>query len=637
MTTYAALLLAIAVLPSDRLAMADRLFNRGRYDDAAKEYRALIGVKSIAEDELLFRLAECDRVSGRNAEARKNYAAVFGKHPDSRHAARSRFMYAMGAQGAERKSLLLELDSDRIEPGIRAAALYYLGSELSDVSMLERCIATDPKGKDAPYATLKTGATLTASNDPATRRKGVEKLLTIAFGETEMAGEALYLAALQCYRDKRHGEAGSLFRRYRRMHPKGEHAEEARSMSAWCDFLDGRYADAASACGDGETDDLAYIRAASAYAMGDSDRALALFRKYLEDYPQGRYRADAELPIARIEFDKARKADDSSKVLESAKRSFGISKLAADQLRLAWAYEKAGKAESASAEYDEVAKNFPGTDEAAEALYRRAMLDATAGNWSGAELALAEALASGKLGRRKSEALYWRGVAAFKLGHDEKGAGFLKEADAAGLDLDKSREARLMLADFDLKSGREDAAKTAYSALVKEGACARMSAARILSVGRLLGGADAEICAKALTESASAEWRQTGWELLGECEEAREAYAQAIESYRKAFNEDVRTESLAAAALRLGKLELRTGDFDKADTSLKKAIALNSGNSSARAEAYVALAKSAEGRGDAKSAVAYATVVTSLFDDDELCAEAKKIIEAHKDASGDGK
>ena len=49
---------------------------------------------------------------------------------------------------------------------------------------------------------------------------------------------------------------------------------------------------------------------------------------------------------------------------------------------------------------------------------------------------------------------------------------------------------------------------------------------------------------------------------------------------------------------------------------------------------YIALARSAEGRGDAKSAVAYATVVTSLFDDDELCAEAKKIIEAHKEGAG---
>ena len=51
-----------------------------------------------------------------------------------------------------------------------------------------------------------------------------------------------------------------------------------------------------------------------------------------------------------------------------------------------------------------------------------------------------------------------------------------------------------------------------------------------------------------------------------------------------------------------------------------------------RAEAYVTLAKNAGAKGDWKSAVAYATVVTSLFDDAEFCAEAKKIIDAHPEA-----
>ena len=41
------LLCAVSVLPSDRLAMADRLFNRGQYADAEKEYRALSGEKGI--------------------------------------------------------------------------------------------------------------------------------------------------------------------------------------------------------------------------------------------------------------------------------------------------------------------------------------------------------------------------------------------------------------------------------------------------------------------------------------------------------------------------------------------------------------------------------------------------------------
>ena len=631
--TAALLIAAIAVLPSDRLVMADRLFNRGRYADAEAEYRALVGAKDIAEDELLFRLAECDRAAGRNDAAKKGYQAIFGKFPDSRHAPRARFMYAMGMQGLERRRLLLELDSDRVPADIRAEALYRVGQEADDVEILARCVKLAPKGRFAPYASLRIGRHLTQSEDPADRRKGVEMLLGIAFGGGENADEALYLAAIQCYRDKKYGEAGSLFRRYRKMHPKGKYLSEARSMSVWSDFLQGRYADAAAACGDGETDDLAYVKAASAYAMGDNERALALFRKYLEDFPQGQYRANAELPIARIEFDSARKTQDVSRAVESARRSFGLSKLASDQLRLAWAYEKAGNAEAAAVEYDEIAKNFQGSEEAAEALYRRAMLSAAEGNWSGAELSLAEALASGKLGKRQGMAFYWRGVAAMKLGHESAAVGFLRQALEAGLGLDEAREARLMLADHDYKAGNRDAARAAYAALVREGACARMSASRIFAVGKFLGGAEGEPCAKELAKRDSPEWRQTGWALLGECEEARESYAAAISSYRKALAENARTESLAAATLRLGKLEFRAGEFDKADLTLKKSLGLNASDACARAEAYVTLAKNAEGSGDVKSAVAYATAVVSLFDDDEMCAEAKRILAAHPEVA----
>ena len=626
------LILAITVLPSDRMAMADRLFNNGKHEEAAVEYRALSGQKGIAADALLFRLAECDRVAGRTAEALKGYVELFTKYPESDHAAQARFMNAMGHQGLERRKLLAELDSDRIDLETRTAALYHLGSEASDPELLEKCVKLAPKGKYAPYANLKYGTLLNASKDPATRRKGVEVLLGLAFGGTELANEALYLAAIQSYREKKYGEAGSLFRRYRKNFPKGEHFDEALSMSAWCDFLEGRYADAAALCGEGKTDDLAYIRAACAYSTGDNANALRLFRKYLEDYPQGAYRADAELPIARMEFDSAAATNDFSKTIESAKRGFGLSKLAADELRLAWAYEKAGKPNDAAAEYAKVAEHFPGSAEAAEAMYFKAMIDARNDNWSAAELALAEAMASGKLGKRMAEATYWRGVAAMKLGHEVEGSGFLENAVAAGIGLDESREARLMVADFDYRSGRIEQAKTAYTKLVREGACERMSAARILSVGRLVDGGDAEICAKALTKSEAPEWRQAGWALLGDCETKREAYSAAIESYRKCLAENVKTEAAASAALALGRLEFRAGEFDKADVTLKKAIELNASNARVRAEAYVLLAKNAGAKGDWTSAVAYATVVTSLFDDEKLCAEAKKIIEEHPEA-----
>ena len=45
------------------------------------------------------------------------------------------------------------------------------------------------------------------------------------------------------------------------------------------------------------------------------------------------------------------------------------------------------------------------------------------------------------------------------------------------------------------------------------------------------------------------------------------------------------------------------------------------------------LAKNAEQKGDVQSACAYATVVVSLFDDEALCAEAKRILAAHPEAA----
>ena len=55
-------------------------------------------------------------------------------------------------------------------------------------------------------------------------------------------------------------------------------------------------------------------------------------------------------------------------------------------------------------------------------------------------------------------------------------------------------------------------------------------------------------------------------------------------------------------------------------------------DAAARGAAYLALAENAEAKGDAKSAVAYATVVTSLFDDAALVGAAKKILEEHPEA-----
>ena len=261
------------------------------------------------------------------------------------------------------------------------------------------------------------------------------------------------------------------------------------------------------------------------------------------------------------------------------------------------------------------------------------MIAARAKKWSACELALAEALSSGRNAKRRAESLYWRGVSAVQLGHEQEGATFLKDALSAGLPLDESREARLMLADFAWRSGKTDEAKAEYTKLVREGATERMSASKALSVGKLLGGDEAMTCAKQLIASDSAEWRQAGHVLMGTVEEKAENFTKAVESYRKAMAEDVCIADLPPAALALGKLESRAGEHDKADATLRRAVELNADSPRARAEAYVMLAKNAAAKGDVETARKYATVVTALFSDEELCAEAKKILDEHPEAA----
>ena len=635
----ALLFAAATVLPSDRMAMADRMFDRGDWAGARTEYAALRGAEGVAEDELLYRLAECARALKDNAAARAHYGELIDRHPLSRHAVRARLNRALAGTEAERRSELRLLDSDAVPAPVRATALYHLGVLNGDADAFARAAKLDPKGPYAVYARFRHAALVAENPDPAVRRQAIGELMEIARGaDRDLAREAVYLAATRSYADRRHAEASLLFARFLKTWPDDARAEHARTMAAWSDYLVGKYAEAAALCGERATDDFAYLRAACAQATGDRAKAKELMTRYLEAYPDGRYRAAVELPLARMAFDEAEKGGDVAKSIEAAKRSAELSKGAPDRMRLAWAYEKAGRTDEALAQYQGVARDFPSTDEAAEALFRKAMIDLRAKRWSAAELSLAEALAGGRNAPRRAEALYWRGIAASQLGHVEASCGFLAEALKLGLSLDAAREARLLLADADYAAGRLAAAKAAYAALVAEGACVRMNAAKIRSVGRFLLECregepalnEAKVCAKALVDAGGTpEWRQAGYALRGAAEEAGSEFAAAIASYRACMAEPVRTEETRPVSLALGILECNAQDHAAADLTLQEALKLNAADAGARAKAYLWLARNSERAGNARDACAYATVVVSLFDDAALAAEARKILEAH--------
>ena len=631
---------ALAIAPGDRLVMADRLFERGKVSLAKAEYEALRGEKEVSAEELVYRLAECERALGNKPRERELYAELLRRWPVSRHADRARLQKALAGTKDEMRAELKTLDSDKVPAEIRAAALYHLGVLDNNAEAFAASLKVDPKGKYALYAKF-SHATLTSDDpDPAVRRTATRELVEIHFSQAKsdpaLARKALYMAGIRTYGDKRYGDSSRIFRRYLQIYPGDERAASAKTMAAWSDYMSGKYADAAALCGDGGSDDADYLLAACAYAIGDRAQARERMTKYLEQHPQGRYREAVELPLARMDFEEAGKGDDASKAIDAALRGANLSGDTLDKLRLGWAYEKAGRDEDALAVYAGIATGRPGTSEAAEAAYRKALIDIRQAKWSSAELSLAEALASGKL-KNEAEALYWRGLASFMLGHEQEGAPMLRQAlDSGKLTLDQNREARLMLADMDFKLDNVKAAKDAYRQLVREGACERMSAAKIRSVGRFLlyatEGEDATeeaiACAKALFAKADTpQWRQAAKALEGAAEEMRGSYAAALEAYRIAMAEDAKTEDAPDAALALGILESKDGNTAKADAALREAVALSGSDPSRRAKAYLWLAKNSALAGDAQNACAYATVVITLFDDDAITSEAQKILD----------
>lgn len=624
-----------AVTPGDRMAMADRLFDKGNFAKARVEYEALKGAKGVAEDELLYRLAECDRSLGSALKAREEYGELLKKFPVSRHASRARLLRALSGSDEQKRAELRMLDSDNVATNIRAVALYHLGVLEKDAPMLERSAALDPKGHYAPYAKFHHASIVGSNPDPKIRQQAIRDLNDIIYAnDPVLAREAHYIAALRCYSEKRYDLASSLFRRYMKRYPEDSRLESARTMIAWSDYMRGAYSDAAAICAGCDGDDAGYLSAMCAYSTGEHAAAREALAKYLENYPEGRYRNAAELTKARLDFEAAGKSEDSAKTIEAAKRSAALSKSSGDLLRLAWAYEKAGLDDDALAAYVNVAKNFQGTDDAATALFRKALIDMRASRWSAAELSLAEMLESGKAKSRRAEALYWRGMAAFLIEHEVEGAKYLEDALKDGLELDQEREARLMLADWDYKQENFDKAREAYAALIHDGACRRMNASKIRQVGAFLmtseNTLDAAVqCGRALVEAAdSAEWRQAGYILEGQAEERAGRYTAAIEAYRQAFTGNhVRTSDAAEAMLALGILEAKYGDNKRASSTLKEAVSLNATDNARRAKAYLWLAKNAAEQGDVEAAKGYATVVVTLFEDSEIVSEAQKIVD----------
>lgn len=618
----------------DRMAMADRLFNRGDYATARTEYLALKGAPEVSAADVAYRLVSSANALNDRKATRDEAAAFLAAFPRDGRADRVRYLKALAGSDAERQAELKVLDRDDVPAAFRAEILYRLAEATGDDALYERCFKTDPEGRYAGYAKFAYATSMIRSDDPARRRQGDGVLMEIVYGkDAELARQAHYAVALHDFHEKRYGECSSLLKRYLKKYPEDPTAKEAARMLAESELLNGQYAAAVAACPDELDERFLYVKASAQFQLKNYEEAVSAARRYLDAFPAGKFRQALELIIARRDLEAAIAADDAKKILPAAKRCAALAETGAERLRLGWAYEKAGEAESAENEYAALARVFPGSELSADAQYRRGMSLLRREQYAAAEVAFAEALASGKLpSDRTATAFYWRGFAASRLGHDAEAVGFLKTALEGTLTLDERREARMIIADADFNAGRREAAATAYAGLVREGAVERMSAAKTRAVGRFLLGDEASrnawtaaacacvwpdevrVCAQALERSDAAEWRQAGFALHGDVERLSGDEAIARYCYQKCLEEPCETEVAAVVALNYGFLLVKCGDAATADTVLARAVKLNSQDAEARAWAYYGLARSARLQQDEEKALGYAKVVTALFE-----------------------
>ena len=117
-------------------------------------------------------------------------------------------------------------------------------------------------------------------------------------------------------------------------------------------------------------------------------------------------------------------------------------------------------------------------------------------------------------------------------------------------------------------------------------------------------------------------------------------FHDAAAAYGRALATGARTSSGAHAALELGRIETSNGLFDAAKAHLSDAVERTASRDELRSvctQAYVALAKNEEERGDASAALGYHMLVGTLFNDPEFVPHALESASAIMRKQGRGK
>ena len=536
--------------------------------------------------------------------------------------------------------------SDRVA----AEALFLLGSTayargdyLRGAEAFDRLLAGHPADRRVPEARLKAGW----AYQRAGRLEEALALAGTALAETggEHTAEWLYLKA-NCERGLKRFEAAAasyddLLARF----PAHDVAPAAGYERVLTVFQLGRHQDALAygagpASAPGATEELLWILAESAEAVGRIDDATNYYARITETFPE-----EERAPVAL--FRRARLTEEADPVQASLlyrrlARRYPDHALAPEALYASGALRAAAdEVAEALVDWRVIAERYPAFPRGEEVLFQQALAEIRTEAPEAALSTLGLLLERRPDGPRSAPAHYWRGVLLGDAGRLDEAEAELRAAREGLTDERLDLRARYRLAGIYQQRGDAAAAADELQALIETPVAEEMPPpllewlARYRKEERPGDPRQALAAARALLRTAGEPvWQQLGWYYAGEANLAGGQREAAIEAFGMAFDQPAQTREQVLAAWRLGRLALEDRRYEEAERRFRAAAEQASEPDlvDLRARSYFGLAETAQAQDRPDEAVRRYLSVGILFEDEELTPhalyEAAQLLEA---------
>ncbi len=374
--------------------------------------------------------------------------------------------------------------------------------------------------------------------------------------------------------------------------------------------------------------DVYWLMAESFSAMKDSDSAIQYYRLIVKEFPKSDVAGDSAYRLAHHLQTKG-DYQEAARSYASVAENFPKMKIAPQALYASgFCLAKAGMNAEALRDWAALIQKYSDNPLVEEALFQKAVVETKMRRDKEALDSFRDLLKRYPKSKFAADAHYWQGVF---LSNDKKWQDAeteLRMALAGSPAVELERDAKFALAAVLQKTGKLDESGTLLQSLVDSPIKDRIPSELVRWLSEYMFEKkkyQASVAAAQLLlfRENEPDWQQTGWCLVGRTHFAEGDMKAAENAFRKALGVKANTGFAAEAAIRLGDITFKSGNFEEAVKNYEKAARLAADESliAVRARAYAGLGRTAKGKGDLENAARYFMSVAILYDDVELSSE----------------